>query len=308
MELNNYYVEDNINILKKIETNKIQLIYFDPPYNTGRNFNDFDDKFENIYDYCNFLQPRIEECRRVLKEDGTIVIHAEPKIIHYIRVLCDKIFGLKNFRNEIIWQTGGNSKNKIKLNRYHDNLIVYSKSKKQKFNPIYFNYDEEYKKKSNVKKCNLTNKEYVTTAAFNSQPNVNPRLNLRYEWNGHEKQWYLSKEKMKEFHNNNKLEYNKNGIPRIKRFLDEMKGIPLRDIWCDITNTQNGEKLDYATQKPIKLLERIISLYSDKNDLCLDIFAGSGTLGKACKNLERDYILIDINEKGKNIFKNRIIV
>ena len=113
---------------------------------------------------------------------------------------------------------------------------------------------------------------------------------------------------MKEFHNNNKLEYNKNGIPRIKRFLDEMKGIPLRDIWCDITNTQNGEKLDYATQKPIKLLERIISLYSDKNDLCLDIFAGSGTLGKACKNLERDYILIDINEKGKNIFKNRIIV
>ena len=81
-----------------------------------------------------------------------------------------------------------------------------------------------------------------------------------------------------------------------------MKGVPLRDIWHDITNIQNGEKLDYATQKPVKLLERIIELYSDKNDICLDIFAGSGTLGRASKNLERNYLLIDINKKGKEIF------
>ena len=81
-----------------------------------------------------------------------------------------------------------------------------------------------------------------------------------------------------------------------------MEGIPLRDVWTDINNTQAGEKLDYATQKPVKLLERIIKLYSNENDICLDIFAGSGTLGRACINLNRKYLLLDINDKGREIF------
>ena len=104
----------------------------------------------------------------------------------------------------------------------------------------------------------------------------------------------------------NRLSYNSNNIPRIKRFLDEMDGIPLRDIWCDINNTQIGEKLNYATQKPVKLLERIICLYSNENDLCLDIFAGSGTLGRSCINKNRNYILFDINADGKKIFDKSI--
>jgi DNA modification methylase len=189
------------------------------------------------------------------------------------------------------------------LNRFHDTIIVYSKSNSnQTFNPIYFKYDEEYKRKSNVKYCEIYKKEYVTTAIYNAQPDVNPRLNLRYLWNGHDKQWYVNKNKMESLHNENRLEYNKSGLPRIKRFLDEMEGVPLRDIWCDINNVQSGEKLDYATQKPIKLIERIIKLYSNENDICLDIFAGSGTLGRACINENRNYLLFDINEKGKNIF------
>lgn len=100
----------------------------------------------------------------------------------------------------------------------------------------------------------------------------------------------------------NRLEYNKEGLPRIKRFLDEMEGIPLRDIWSDINNVQSGEKINYATQKPIKLIERIVKLYTNEQDVCLDIFAGSGTLGRACINTNRNYILFDINNKGKEIF------
>ena len=86
-----------------------------------------------------------------------------------------------------------------------------------------------------------------------------------------------------------------------------MEGIPLRDLWCDINNTQSGEKLKYATQKPVKLLERILELYSDENDYCLDIFAGSGTLGRACINKNRKYLLLDINEEGKKIFESSIL-
>jgi len=86
-----------------------------------------------------------------------------------------------------------------------------------------------------------------------------------------------------------------------------MDGIPLRDIWCDIKNTQSREKLKYATQKPVKLLERIVKLYSNEGDVCMDIFAGSGTLGRACINEKRKYLLIDVNPDGKIIFDKSII-
>ena len=303
---NNYYIGDNIVLLNKLNDETIDLIYFDPPYNTGRHFYDFDDKFKNKDEYIQFIKLRIRECYRVLKNTGTIVIHIEPKISHYFRLICDEIFGDNNFRNEIVWQTGGNAKNKYKLNRFHDTIIVYSKTTNQIFNPIYFNYDEEYKKKSNVKFCDIHKKEYVTTAIYNAQPDVNPRMNLRYVWNGFDKQWYVTKDKMEKLHNENRLEYNKDGLPRIKRFLDEMEGIPLRDIWCDINNVQSGEKINYATQKPVKLVERIVQLYTNENDICLDIFAGSGTLGRACINKNRQYILFDINNKGKELFLESI--
>jgi len=306
LKINDYHIDDNINLLKKIKDESINLIYFDPPYNTGRNFFDFDDKFKSKEDFINFIKLRISECHRILKKDGTIIIHIEPKISHYFRIICDEIFGDKNFRNEIVWQTGGNAKNKYQLNRFHDTIIVYSKTNKQVFNPLYFEYDEEYKKKSNVKMCEIRKKEYVTTALYNAQPDVNPRPNLRYKWKGHLKQWYVTKEKMEELDKDNRLEYNKDNIPRIKRYLDEMDGIPLRDVWTDINNTQSGEKLDYATQKPIKLLERILKLYSNENDICLDIFAGSGTLGRACISQKRNYLLFDINKNGKKIFEESI--
>jgi DNA modification methylase len=303
---NNYYVGDNIDLLSSVKNETIDLIYFDPPYNTGRNFYDFDDKFKNKQEYIDFIRHRILECQRILKKTGSIIIHIEPKISHYFRLLCDDIFGDNNFRNEIVWQTGGNSKNKYKLNRFHDTIIVYSKTNNQHFNPMYFEYDDQYKKKSNVKFCNIHNKEYVTTALYNAQPDVNPRPNLRYAWNGFEKQWYVTKDKMKTLHDDNRLEYNKEGVPRIKRFLDEMEGVPLRDIWCDINNVQSSEKINYATQKPVKLLERIVKLYSNENDICLDIFAGSGTLGRACLNTNRNYLLFDLNEKGREMFLQSI--
>ena len=109
---------------------------------------------------------------------------------------------------------------------------------------------------------------------------------------------------MASLHADNRLVHNKSNVPRIKRFLDEMNGIPLRDIWCDISNTHIGEKLSYATQKPVKLLERIVKLYSDEGDICMDIFAGSGTLGRACINENRKYILLDINPEGRDVFNS----
>jgi hypothetical protein len=220
--------------------------------------------------------------------------------------MCDAVFGAANFRNEISWQTGGNAKNTRKLNRYHDTIIVYANGPRQVFHPLYFPYGDEYMKKSNVKECPTHHKKYVTTALHNSQPDVNPRPNLRYEWNGHAKQWYVTADKMRALHDDARLEYSALGVPRIKRFLDEMEGVPLRDVWTDITNVQGGEKLAYATQKPVKLLERIVRLYTDEGAVCMDIFAGSGTLGRAALACGRRYVLYDQNPDGKAVFDESI--
>ena len=309
---NKYLIGDNIDLLKQIDDKTVTLCYLDPPFNTGRNFDDFNDKWKNADEYLDFLKLRLIEIHRILKNDGNIVVHVDAKIAYKIRIILDEIFNEKNYQNEIVWKTTGNKKSLKKLARSYDILIVYSKTaknrnsfaaKKNIYNPLYKPYDDKYMEQNNVKMCEIHKKYYVTTAAHNSQPNVNPRLNLRYEWNGHFEQWYLEKEKIQQMDANNRLEYNKQGIPRIKRFLDEMKGIPIRDVWDDISSIQGGEKLDYATQKPIKLLERVINIYSNEGDLVLDPFAGSGTTGRACIKLNRKYLLMDKNEKGRRVWE-----
>lgn len=305
--MNNYIIGDNLDELKKLKENGtvVDLIYFDPPYNTGRDFNDFNDKYETYQSYReDFIKPRLELMYNLLSRNGIIVVHVEPSVSHHIRIALDDVFGENNFRNEIVWKSGGNKKSTKKLMRFHDTIIVYSKSSKFTYNPQYLPYDEEYRKSNTIK---IDDKgEYTTSAAHNSQPNVVQRPNLRYKWNDHYKQWWWSEDRMKELHSQGRLEYNTNGIPRVKKYLHEMYGIPVRDLWLDINQIQGNEKLDYATQKPVKLLERIVDMFSNEGDLVLDPFAGSGTTARACINKGRKYIMLDINPKGKEIFQNSI--
>ena len=305
--INIFKVGDNLQLLSELEDQSIDLVYFDPPYNTGRDFSDFKDQYPSMESYReDFLRPRVQECKRVLRSTGNIVIHVDPTISHHVRLLLDDIFGEKKLVNEVAWVTGGNAKNKKKMNRFHDTIICYKMSNKSVFNPIYLPYDDRYKKSSSVKICEHTGKEYVTTAIHNSQPHINPRPNLKYVWKGHFRQWYVSLEKMRNLDADNRLAYNKKGIPRIKRYLEEMEGIPVRDVWADINNIQAPEKLNYATQKPVKLLDRIVKMFSNQGDIVLDICAGSGTLGRSAIKHGRDYILFDANPKGKDLFKESI--
>lgn len=305
--MSRFQIGDNLKLLKEIPDESVTLVYLDPPYNTGRDFGEFEDSFPSMSSYAHdFLKPRLQECHRILAKDGNIVVHVEPRNNHYIRLVLDEVFGEGNFRNEIVWKSGGNAKNKKQLGRFHDNLSVYSKNRKAKFNPLYRPYDEEYKKKSGAKYCEERKEWYVTTALHNSQPDVNPRPNLRYVWNGQYHQWYVSTTKMQDLHDDDRLHYNKKGVPRIKRFLNEMDGIPVRDLWTDIHQIQGAEKINYPTQKPVLLLERVLQLYSDPGDIVCDPFAGSGTTGRAALNLKRQYILLDINKKGKEEFEKSI--
>ena len=265
--MNEYIVGDNLEILSKIES-EYDFCYIDQPYNTGRDFGHFVDKFDDMKSFIDFLKPRIELIYSKLKNNGTFVFHIDSIASHYCKIMLDDIFGIKNFNNEIILCTSGMKKVKTKLMRSHDVLLVYSKNKsKATFNMVYLPYPETNKK---FKKDSRG--EYITSAAKNSQPDVIYRPNLRYEWNGHQNQWWISKERMQLLHDDDRLEYNAVGIPRIKRYLNELNGIPLKDVWNDIHSIQGSEKLNYATQKPIKLLERLLSLYTNENDNCIDFF------------------------------------
>ena len=281
----------------------IDLCYMDPPYNTGRDFYNFDDRFSSSAEYREgLILPVVEAIHSKLTKRGVIVIHVEPKISHHIRIVCDEVFGENRFVNEIVWKSGGNHNTDKKLQRSHDTILVYSKTNSHTFHPLYRPYDEEVI--LNSKKDDRG--YYQTSALKNSQPEVVPRPNLRYEWNGNTFQWYCSKERMQELHDEGRLEYNNRGIPRIKRYFHEMKGIQVKDVWDDVSQIQMGEKLPYATQKPVKLLERIITMFSNKGDMVVDPFGGSGTTGRAAINTDRRYTLFDINPKGKELFEQSI--
>lgn len=295
---------DTIKSLQEIDDDSINLIYIDPPYNTSRDFGDFNDKFDNMTQYRDeFMKPFIVEFHRILVKTGSIVVHVEPRISHHLRIILDEVFGEKRFVNEIVWKSGGNAKTTKKMQRSHDTILVYSKSTNYTFNPEYTPYDDKYMSSTSMK-SDEDGRQYTTAAAHNSQPNVNPRPNLRYEWNGNVRQWHCSIEMMRDRHEKNQLKYNKNGIPRFKKYVDQLSGIPIRDLWCDISQIQKGEKRNYATQKPIKLLDRIIKMFSNEGDIVLDAFAGSGTTGRSAIKNNRSYLLFDINPDGREVFLN----
>ena len=303
---NQYTVGNSLELLKEVDDSSVDLIYIDPPYCTGRDFHHFNDRFKSSSDYRdNFIHPLIVECHRVLTSHGNIVIHVEPKISHHIRVVLDEVFGEKRFKNEIVWISGGNHKSTKQLQRNHDTIIVYQKGPISIYHPEHRPYsDENYER---AKTCKLTKKKYVTNALVNRQPDVVPRPNLRYEWNGNLLQWYVSKERMEELHSQNRLEYStKTGVPRVIKYLDELEGIPIKDVWFDIKQIQGSEKMDYATQKPVALLNRILQMFSNEESIVLDPCAGSGTVGRSAIQTNRKYILFDLNSDGKQLFEESI--
>jgi DNA modification methylase len=304
--LNEYKVGDSKELLKEVKSNSVDLIYIDPPYCTGRDFYHFDDRFSSSANYRELLiRPLLQECHRVLTDIGNIVVHVEPKISHHIRIVLDDIFGEKRFKNEIVWISGGNHKSKKQLQRNHDTIIVYQKGVESIYNPEHKEYADDVVKKAKL--CPYHSKKYVTTALVNRQPNVVQRPNLRYEWNGNFLQWHVSKERMQMLHDDNRLEYSKStGIPRVKKYLEEMDGIPVKDVWSDIKQIQGNEKLDYATQKPVALLNRILKMFSNEDSIVLDPCAGSGTTGRSAIMTNRNYILFDINTDGKRLFEESI--
>src|SRR5438552_406014 len=262
--------------------------------------------------YLAMMAPRLVELHRVLKESGSLYLHCDPTASSYLRLLLDGIFGAENLRNEVIWKrTIAKGLTSKRLPRNHDIILSY-----QKTNDAFWNEDEIFQpydetnldEKTAGKYCHRdeNGRLYRLDSLINPNPN---RPNLTYEFLGVTRVWRWTRDRMQKAYEAGLVVQTKPGtVPQGKRYLDEQRGRPLDDVWADISplNSQAIERLGYPTQKPLALLERIITLATNPGDVVLDPFCGCGTSIHAAQKLGRQWIGIDITYLAINLIKRRL--
>ncbi len=256
--------------------------------------------------YLTMMAPRLQELHRVLKPTGSLYLHCDPAASHYLKLILDCVFSPINFRNEIIWRrTNAKSLAFTNFAKNHDIIFRYSKSNKWIWNPQYLPHDEEYVRKF-YKYSDEHGRKYRLSDLTN--PNKN-RPNLTYEFLGVTRVWRWTKKRMQQSYEKGVIVQKKPGsVPQFKRFLDEQSGNPIDDIWSDVRPVQANaaERLGYPTQKPLGLLERIISSSSKEGDVVLDPFCGCGTAIASAQKLKRNWIGIDITHLAVSLIQARL--
>ena len=309
---------DNLLALKALEleyAGKVKCIYIDPPYNTGNAFEHYDDGIEHSQ-WLNLIIPRLRLLRELLSNDGSIWISIDDDESHYLKVVCDEVYGRQNFVSNVIWEKKYSPQNDAKwLSDSHDHILVYAKNKEvwrpfllprtEEMDKRYKNYDNDFR--GLWKSSDLSVKTYSASTDFPIQiPSgriVNPPAGYS---------WRVSKEKFEALVKDNRIWFGKDGnnVPSIKRFLsDVQEGLVSKTIWyrIEVGDNQdakrevkqfNSENV-FATPKPEKLVYRIMSLASKEGDLVLDSFLGSGTTAAVAHKMGRRWIGIELGDHAK---------
>ena len=307
---------DNLLALKALEqeyAGKVKCIYIDPPYNTGNAFEHYDDGIEHSL-WLSLMRDRLEVLRNLLSEDGSIWISIDADESHYLKVLCDEVFGRSNFIDEVIWQRSYAPINlKKTLSRSHDAILVYAKNQTPNFclnklprsddaNARYKNPDNDPRGvwQSDNLSVGPVIEEKVYAIITPSGRSVLPPKGYC---------WRLTKERLAEYIADNRIWFGEDGnnTPRIKRFLSEVKdGVVAMTLWThqEVGHNQDAKREIKAlnlgsvfdTPKPERLIERILTLGSNKGDLVLDSFLGSGTTAAVAHKMGRRWIGIELGD------------
>ena len=317
-------------LLNKFE-NKIDLVYIDPPFNTGKDFKIGENRISTISyansdltayndnmdfdEYLEFLRERLILIHKLLSLNGTLYFHIDLKVGHYVKILLDEIFGINNFLNDIT-RTKSNPKNfnRKAFGNQKDLILIYAKNKSQNiFNNIAITLsNDELNKK--FPKIDKFGRRYTTVPCH--APGETKNGNTNKEWNGikppNGRHWRCSVEELEYLNKNGFIEWSKNNIPRIKKYADEHNGKKIQDIWLDYKDPQYPQ---YPTQKNYNMLEMIVKQSSNENSIIMDCFCGSGNfLLAGVKNnrkiigIDKSKIAIDISSKNLiNITKFRAI-
>ena len=255
--------------------------------------------------YLTMMAIRLVEMRRVLKKTGSIYLHCDPTASHYLKLVMDAVFGTANYKNEIIWKRTSAHSDSGACGNAHDILLLYSKDQKGfRWNKQYQAYDESYME-SHYRRVDEKGRRFRTsdmTAGGLSGGGY------EYEWNGVRRVWRCPIEKMRELHDQGRIRYTKNGVAEYIRYLEDMPGVPLQDVWTDVypVNPMARERLGYPTQKPEGLLERIIQASSNEGDLVLDPFCGCGTTIAVAERLHRRWIGVDVTHLAITLMERRL--
>lgn len=258
------------------------------------------------------MAPRLLELHRTLKPTGSLYLHCDPTMSHYLKILLDAVFGPDLFRNEIIWnRTSSKSLSSTRLPTNHDVILNYAKSSAAKWNKdeAFIAYDTDALDEKTAGKYNKRDENgrlYRLDNLVNPSPN---RPNLTYEFLGVTRVWRWTKERMQKAYEDGLVIQTKPGsVPQMKRFLDEQRGRSIGDVWVDISplNSQAAERLGYPTQKPLTLLDRIIRLSTNPGDVVLDPFCGCGTTVDAAQRLGRKWVGIDITYIAIDLITKRL--
>ena len=295
--------------LKKRYAGKVKLIYLDPPYNTTKDF-DYNDRFTHAT-WLTFMKSRLEIAWDLLAEDGTIWISIDDNESHYLKVLADPVFGRENFLNEVIWQRAYAPVNlKKTFSRSHDYIQVYAKnnSSDKELNrlPRSAEANSRYKNPDNDPRGPWKSGDLSVGPAVQSNIYEITTPSGRKVLPPDGRSWLYSEERFKKMNDDNRIWFGKDGnnVPSIKRFLSEVGGVVAQTLWTyqEVGHNQDAKKeikalfegqALFGTPKPEKLLQRILTLGSNKNDLVLDFFMGSATTQAVAMKMGRRFIGIE---------------
>lgn len=266
----------------------------------------------DVLAYLVMMTARLVELHRVLKPTGSLYLHCDPTASHYLKTILDSIFGPSRFSNELIWcRTSAKGLFTRRFPTNHDVILAYRKSESATWNDdaAFIPYDpENLPPKTAAKYCHrdADGRRYELKDLTSPNPD---RPNLTYEFLGVTRVWRWTRERMQRAYEDGLIVQTAPGrVPRYKRYLDELRGAPLGDVWADIPpiNSQAAERLGYPTQKPIALLERIITSSSNPGDIVLDPFCGCGTAIDAAQKLGRRWMGIDITYLAVDLIEKRL--
>lgn len=267
-------------------------------------------KESDVMAYLSMMAVRLIELHRVLKPTGSIYLHCDATASHYLKILMDAIFGAVCFRNEITWKRSHAHSDAKQGARHYgritDTLLFYSKGPEPRWTPQYLPYDQSYVNRDYRRKDPDGRRYRIDNL---QGPGGAEKGNPRYEVMGVTRYWRYTREKMDDLIRQGRVIQTRPGaVPQYKRYLDEMPGVPLQSLWDDLPpiNNRSTEMMGYPTQKPLALLERIITTSSNEGDIVLDPFCGCGTAIHAAQKLRREWIGIDITHLAISLIEKRL--
>ena len=260
--------------------------------------------------YLAMITPRLILMRELLSDRGSIYVHLDWHVGHYVKIVLDEVFAKDCFRNEIIWRRSYSHNDGNKFGVIHDNLYFYTKTNAYNFKSVFVPRSKEETEEEYPNICEITGKRYKSVsmnAAGQGEPRYFGEMGLLFPPSG--RHWVWSQDRIDMALAEGKIFFSSAGTPRYKQFADDIEGKQVQDMWFDFMaiSSRSNEGLEYGTQKPEKLLDRIIQASCPENGLVADFFGGSGTTAAVAEKLGRNWIISDLGKPACMIMRKRLI-